>query len=150
MLVNTPKFVVLFLLILPYFVTPEEDYVYNYGSDNFKHKIEEMDGNFIMFYAPWYVFIFMYLLGIFLVNLYIYVDNLAIYYRCRHCTAFRPIWLELAVLVNTQESKFAIAQVDCTVHSKLCQDNDITGTWEHYIETFPKKKIPREAYILAF
>lgn len=50
---KTPKFVALFLLIFPYFVTPEENYVYDYGSDNFKQKIEEMDGNFIMFYAPW-------------------------------------------------------------------------------------------------
>ncbi|XP_026333543.1 thioredoxin domain-containing protein 5 [Hyposmocoma kahamanoa] len=99
MLIRKTKFVALFLLIFPYFVTPEENYVYDYDSDNFKQKIEEMDGNFIMFYAPW----------------------------CRHCTAFHPIWLELAELVNTQGSKFAIAQVDCTVHSKLCQENDITG-----------------------
>lgn len=34
---------------------PEESNVYNYGSNNFKQQIEELDGNFIMFYAPWYV-----------------------------------------------------------------------------------------------
>ncbi|XP_049871027.1 thioredoxin domain-containing protein 5 homolog [Pectinophora gossypiella] len=92
-------FVPVLLLFLPCFVTPEESFVYDYGSDNFKQQIEEMDGNFIMFYAPW----------------------------CRHCTDFHPIWMELAELVNTKNSKFAIAQVDCTVHSKLCHENDITG-----------------------
>lgn len=49
------------------------------------------------------------------------------YYRCRHCTEFHPIWAELAELVNTRDSKFAIAQVDCTQHLKLCQETDITG-----------------------
>lgn len=48
--------------------------------------------------------------------------------RCRHCTEFYPIWSELAELVNTKDSKFAIAQVDCTVHAKLCHENEITGT----------------------
>lgn len=86
-------------LFLSHYVAPEENPVYEYGPDNFKQQIEEMDGNFIMFYAPW----------------------------CRHCTDFHPIWSELGDLVNTKESKFAIAQVDCTVHSKLCQENEITG-----------------------
>lgn len=47
--------------------------------------------------------------------------------RCRHCTEFEPIWSELAELVNTKDSKFAIAQIDCTRYSKLCQAVDITG-----------------------
>ncbi|XP_045767975.1 thioredoxin domain-containing protein 5 homolog isoform X2 [Maniola jurtina] len=88
-----------FLLILPHYVAPEESAVYEYGPDNFKQQIEDMDGNFIMFYAPW----------------------------CRHCTEFYPIWSELGELINTKDSKFAIAQVDCTKHFKLCHDNDITG-----------------------
>ncbi|XP_034828531.1 thioredoxin domain-containing protein 5 homolog isoform X2 [Maniola hyperantus] len=88
-----------FFLILPHYVAPEESAVYEYGPDNFKQQIEDMDGNFIMFYAPW----------------------------CRHCTEFYPIWSELGELINTKDSKFAIAQVDCTKHFKLCQDNDITG-----------------------
>ncbi|XP_053605167.1 thioredoxin domain-containing protein 5 homolog [Plodia interpunctella] len=86
-------------LFLPYFVAPEENKVYEYDSNNFKQRIEEMDGNFILFYAPW----------------------------CSHCTSFYPIWQELAELVNSKGSKFAIAQVDCTMHPKLCNDNDITG-----------------------
>lgn len=48
-------------------------------------------------------------------------------YRCRHCTDFQPIWQELAEMINTKDSKFAIAEVDCTVHHKLCHENDITG-----------------------
>lgn len=88
-----------YLLFLPYFVALEESSVYEYNANNFKYQIEEMDGNFVMFYAPW----------------------------CHHCTEFHPIWAELAELVNTKDSKFAIAQVDCTVHFKLCNENDITG-----------------------
>lgn len=57
-------------------------------------------------------------------------------YRCRYCTEFHPIWEELGKLVNTKDSKFAIAQVDCTQHFKLCQENDITG-----IATFKKSSI---------
>ncbi|CAH2040785.1 unnamed protein product, partial [Iphiclides podalirius] len=87
------------IIFLVRFVTPEDGTIYEYGPDNFKSQIEDMDGNFIMFYAPW----------------------------CRHCTEFHPIWAELAELVNTKGSKFAIAQVDCTKHPKLCHDNDITG-----------------------
>ncbi|XP_059058622.1 thioredoxin domain-containing protein 5 homolog [Achroia grisella] len=86
-------------LFLPYFVALEENAVYEYNPNNFKQQIEEMDGNFVMFYAPW----------------------------CRHCTIFHPIWNELAELVNTKGSKFAIAQVDCTLHPRLCHENDITG-----------------------
>ncbi|XP_037867776.1 thioredoxin domain-containing protein 5 homolog [Bombyx mori] len=88
-----------YLFVFPYLVAPEQSSVYEYNPSNFKFQIEEMDGNFIMFYAPW----------------------------CRHCTEFYPIWSELAELVNTKDSKFAIAQVDCTVHAKLCHENEITG-----------------------
>lgn len=55
--------------------------------------------------------------------------------RCRHCTEFEPIWSELAELVNTKDSKFAIAQVDCTLHSKLCHEVDITGIYYIQINT---------------
>ncbi|CAH0723549.1 unnamed protein product, partial [Brenthis ino] len=96
----TQNLLSLFLfLFLSHYVAPEESTVYEYGPDSFKQQIENMDGNFIMFYAPW----------------------------CSHCTKFYPIWSELGELVNTKESKFAIAQVDCTIHSKLCHENDITG-----------------------
>ncbi|KAJ8719178.1 hypothetical protein PYW07_016734 [Mythimna separata] len=93
------RLVLFYFLFLPYFVALEESSVYEYNANNFKFQIEEMDGNFVMFYAPW----------------------------CRHCTEFHPIWSELAELVNTKDSKFAIAQVDCTIHYKLCNENDITG-----------------------
>lgn len=43
------------LLFLSNYVAPEESAVYEYGPDNFKQQIENMDGNFIMFYAPWYL-----------------------------------------------------------------------------------------------
>ncbi|CAG4970115.1 unnamed protein product [Parnassius apollo] len=96
---SSPTLFFMFIIFLPRFVTPEDGAVYEYNPHNFKGQIEDMDGNFIMFYAPW----------------------------CRHCTEFEPIWSELAELVNTKNSKFAIAQVDCTLHSQLCQENDITG-----------------------
>ncbi|XP_026732029.1 thioredoxin domain-containing protein 5 homolog [Trichoplusia ni] len=92
------RLVMLYFLFLP-FASLEESLVYEYNVNNFKFQIEEMDGNFVMFYAPW----------------------------CRHCTEFHPIWEELAELVNSKDSKFAIAQVDCTIHYKLCNDYDITG-----------------------
>lgn len=40
-------------MILPYFVVPEDSFVYEYGSDNFRQQIEDKDGNFVLFYAPW-------------------------------------------------------------------------------------------------
>ncbi|GBP44899.1 Thioredoxin domain-containing protein 5 [Eumeta japonica] len=88
------------MLLIPCLVAPEESAVYNYNAKNFKQKIEQMDGNFIMFYAPW----------------------------CRHCTDFQPIWYELAEMVNTPDSKFVIAQVDCTTYNKLCNEN-LAPTW---------------------
>lgn len=45
------------VLFLPYFVAPEESSVYKYTPENFERQIELMDGNFIMFYAPWFVLI---------------------------------------------------------------------------------------------
>ncbi|CAK1541281.1 unnamed protein product [Leptosia nina] len=86
-------------LYLPENVAPVSGSVYEYDPDVFKMQIKEMDGNFVMFYAPW----------------------------CRHCTEFEPIWIELGELINNKDSKFAVAQVDCTRYSKLCHDNDITG-----------------------
>ncbi|XP_045521292.1 thioredoxin domain-containing protein 5 homolog isoform X2 [Pieris brassicae] len=80
-------------------VAPVAGSTYEYDADVFKLQIKELDGNFIMFYAPW----------------------------CRHCTEFEPIWIELGELINTKDSQFAIAQVDCTKYHKLCHDNDITG-----------------------
>lgn len=92
-------FVCSYFLYLLYFVKPEDNFAYEYSPNNFNQQIEDMDGNFVMFYAPW----------------------------CKHCTEFQPIWSELAKLVNTKDSKFAIAQVDCTLHYKLCQDSEVTG-----------------------
>lgn len=43
----------LIFVLLPYFVAPEESAVYDYNPNDFQERIEEMDGNFIMFYAPW-------------------------------------------------------------------------------------------------
>lgn len=36
-------------------VAPVAGSTYEYDPDVFKLQIKEMDGNFIMFYAPWYV-----------------------------------------------------------------------------------------------
>lgn len=44
---------IFYYLFLPYFAALEESAVYEYDANNFKFQIEEMDGNFIMFYAPW-------------------------------------------------------------------------------------------------
>lgn len=40
-------------LLLPLFVAPDTGFVLKYGPDNFKTQVEELDGNFVMFYAPW-------------------------------------------------------------------------------------------------
>ncbi|XP_028169103.1 thioredoxin domain-containing protein 5 homolog [Ostrinia nubilalis] len=93
------RIVLLFFIFQPYFVAPEKGFVLNYSPSNFKERIEELDGNFIMFFAPW----------------------------CQPCVRFHPIWQELGKLVNSKDSKFAIAQVDCTEHRLLCHENDITG-----------------------
>ncbi|XP_022126453.2 thioredoxin domain-containing protein 5 homolog [Pieris rapae] len=95
----TLLFVSFFFISLPENVAPVAGSTYEYDPDVFKLQIKELDGNFIMFYAPW----------------------------CRHCTEFEPIWIELGELINTKDSQFAIAQVDCTKYQKLCHDNDITG-----------------------
>lgn len=47
------RLVLFYFLFLPYFVALEESLVYEYNANNFKFQIEEMDGNFVMFYAPW-------------------------------------------------------------------------------------------------
>lgn len=49
------RFVFIYLF-LPSFVVLEDNFVYEYNPGNFRQQIEEMDGNFVMFYAPWYVF----------------------------------------------------------------------------------------------
>ncbi|XP_072949928.1 thioredoxin domain-containing protein 5 homolog [Epargyreus clarus] len=87
------------ILFFPHFVMLDENSVYEYDPGIFRQQIEDLDGNFIMFYAPW----------------------------CRYCTEFMPIWQGLAELVNTKDSKFAIAQVDCTQYASLCNEIDITG-----------------------
>lgn len=46
---------VYFLLVWPYFVAPNESNIYEYDADSFRTQVKEMDGNFIMFYAPWQV-----------------------------------------------------------------------------------------------
>ncbi|XP_041968407.1 thioredoxin domain-containing protein 5 homolog [Aricia agestis] len=87
------------MLLLPHIVTPEQSSVYEYGPEDFKRQIEILDGNFIMFYAPW----------------------------CRHCTEFYPTWSELGEHINSRGTNFAIARVDCTKHARLCHEVDITG-----------------------
>lgn len=47
------KVTAFYLLLILNFVAPEDGSVYDYNSGNFKHQIEGMTGNFIMFYAPW-------------------------------------------------------------------------------------------------
>ncbi|CAG9135589.1 unnamed protein product [Plutella xylostella] len=88
-----------FLLVWPYFVAPNESNIYEYDAESFRTQVKEMDGNFIMFYAPW----------------------------SKSCQKFMPIWEELAELINTKDSNFNIAQVDCTLHTNLCNENDVTG-----------------------
>ncbi|VVC89112.1 unnamed protein product [Leptidea sinapis] len=98
--VHTLK-LILFLsyLILKLPETLAEGFVFNYNAEKFKEQIKEMDGNFIMFYAPW----------------------------SRHYVEFEPRWKDLAKFMNVNESKLAIAQIDCTVNMKLCHECDITG-----------------------
>lgn len=55
-------------LFLPHDVVPEESTVYEYGPDSFKQQIEDLDGNFIMFYAPWWVILLVPIYNIYILH----------------------------------------------------------------------------------
>lgn len=49
-------------------------------------------------------------------------------FRCSHCNRLKPIWNQLAELLNTQdESRVKIAKVDCVDNHKICNENEVTG-----------------------
>lgn len=43
----------IYVVFVPSFVAPEDGTVYDYDAETFDQQIKDMDGNFIMFYAPW-------------------------------------------------------------------------------------------------
>lgn len=48
--------------------------------------------------------------------------------RCGHCTRLKPVWKNLAEMLNTDaESRVKIARVDCTENQATCSDNSVTS-----------------------
>lgn len=47
--------------------------------------------------------------------------------RCGHCQRLEPTWEQLAEMLNEDDGNVRIAKVDCTVDSKVCSDQDVTG-----------------------
>ncbi|KAB0790649.1 hypothetical protein PPYR_14902 [Photinus pyralis] len=92
----------LILVIFSIFIcaqTHENDvYTVQYNTDNYSEEISKRN-HFIMFYAPW----------------------------CGHCQRLGPIWEQLAEMLNEDDTNIRIAKVDCTVDSKICSDEDVTG-----------------------
>ncbi|GFO12562.1 thioredoxin domain-containing protein 5 [Plakobranchus ocellatus] len=71
----------------------------SYDEDSFKLGIETKR-HFVMFFAPW----------------------------CGHCKNLAPTWNELAKIYNKEDgSPVTIAKVDCTEHTALCADHEVTG-----------------------
>jgi len=75
----------------------DEDLVKIYSKDLFSSELNKRN-NFVMFFAPW----------------------------CSHCKKFYPVWEDLAKDLS-DSSNIAIAKVDCTIHTELCSNQDITG-----------------------
>lgn len=80
------------------FIKAENNNILDYTLSNFYGRVQTAD-SFVMFYAPW----------------------------CRHSKYFFPIWSNLAVLSMDFVRPVELAQVDCTVESKLCMEQDVTG-----------------------
>lgn len=73
-------------------------YTVQYDTDNYSEEISRKN-HFVMFYAPW----------------------------CGHCQRLSPIWEQLAEMLNEDDTNVRIAKVDCTVDSKICSEEDVTG-----------------------
>ncbi|XP_059470672.1 thioredoxin domain-containing protein 5-like [Neocloeon triangulifer] len=83
------------------FVAAHEDTAesVSYTTDAFKEEVAKKN-HFVMFYAPW----------------------------CEHCKRLGPTWNNLAKKFGVgDDAEVVIAQVDCTVETALCSENDVTG-----------------------
>ena len=65
----------------------------------FKNAIEEFDFMMVKFYAPW----------------------------CGHCKKLAPIYVNVAENLAKANSPAKIAEVDCTVHKTVCNENGVKG-----------------------
>ncbi|KAK2720955.1 thioredoxin domain-containing protein 5-like [Artemia franciscana] len=90
-------FLGLFFLTVGCFANDHEGKAVKLNGENFKASVEKKD-HFIMFFAPW----------------------------CGHCKRLAPTWEDLAAKYNDKD-EVVIGQVDCTVETALCSDNDVTG-----------------------
>jgi len=87
------------LVIIKIVQSHDEDvHTIQYNADNFSDEIPKKN-HFVMFYAPW----------------------------CGHCQRLAPTWEQLAEMLNEEDSNIRIAKVDCTVDSKICSEEDVTG-----------------------
>ncbi|XP_054266646.1 thioredoxin domain-containing protein 5 homolog [Macrosteles quadrilineatus] len=78
-------------------VAQKDDFVKTYSKEDFMSEVNKRN-NFVMFFAPW----------------------------CSHCKTFSPVWEDLAKDLS-ESSNIAVAKVDCTIHTELCSNQDITG-----------------------
>ncbi|XP_039499164.1 thioredoxin domain-containing protein 5 homolog [Drosophila santomea] len=46
---------------------------------------------------------------------------------CPHCKRLKPLWEQLAEIMNVDNPKVVIARVDCTKHQELCATHQVTG-----------------------
>nr|XP_039254772.1 thioredoxin domain-containing protein 5-like isoform X1 [Styela clava] len=77
----------------------DEEDPFLYNEVDFQQTVES-EPHFIMFFAPW----------------------------CGHCKSLKPTWEKLTELYNKEKTDIiTIAKVDCTVSTKLCSDNGVTG-----------------------
>jgi len=59
---------------------------------------------------------------------FLFNNNKKLLFRCEHCKRLAPSWNDLAKKFSDNgDAEVVIAQVDCTVETALCSDNDVTG-----------------------
>jgi thioredoxin domain-containing protein 5 len=73
--------------------------LYQLTAETFPVALNEFDFVLVKFFAPW----------------------------CGHCKKLAPAYLSAANKLNQEKSRIKIAEVDCTVHKAVCQQNAVKG-----------------------